>query len=351
MTLAICMIARNEEKTIKRAIESVRGFYDQLVVIDTGSTDQTVEVARSCGAKVEQFPWGDDFSVARNHAFQYSYCDWTMALDCDEYLVGDIPALKNELDRILTDLAVSVIVVNIAYKGNTLKFKSARICRTNRAQWQGAIHESLEPLSGKVVQMDLTIVHDKGIKFENGSERNIRICERELQLATGREKERYTFYLGREYKETGRYEDAIKVFESYVKIGTWKEELHRAYCDLAECYYLTKQFEKAHNACEMALKINENIPDPYYIEALISYDMKLWGQVISWCMKALELKKPEFVLFDVTSRSTYDLWDLLAVAHWYGGDRSIGKSFAEMCAEADPTNQRFKDNLELFKSL
>jgi hypothetical protein len=90
--LSVCIIARNEEKSLPRAIASVRGLADEIVVADTGSTDRTVEVAKSLGAVVCHFPWCDDFSAARNFAVDHARGDWIFWLDADEELLPESAA-------------------------------------------------------------------------------------------------------------------------------------------------------------------------------------------------------------------------------------------------------------------
>jgi glycosyltransferase involved in cell wall biosynthesis len=85
-TIALVMIVKNESATLRRCLDSVRPWVDDLVVIDTGSTDDTVEIATDAGARVEHFTWIDDFSVARNHALRLANADWNVILDADESL-------------------------------------------------------------------------------------------------------------------------------------------------------------------------------------------------------------------------------------------------------------------------
>lgn len=84
--LSVCLIARNEERFLGRCLESVRGVADQIVVLDTGSTDRTLEIARAAGAEVYEAPWQDDFSLARNAALEKVRGDWVLVLDADEEL-------------------------------------------------------------------------------------------------------------------------------------------------------------------------------------------------------------------------------------------------------------------------
>jgi glycosyltransferase involved in cell wall biosynthesis len=90
MKLSLCMIVRDEEATLPACLNSVQGLVDEMVVVDTGSTDRTLAIAKSYGAKVYQFTWCDDFAAARNHSLQYAQGDWVLILDADEILQPEI---------------------------------------------------------------------------------------------------------------------------------------------------------------------------------------------------------------------------------------------------------------------
>lgn len=98
MTLSLCIIARNEEANLGRAIRSFSGLADEVVVLDTGSTDGTVALAESLGARVVEWAWRDDFGAARNEAFSHAQCEWIFLLDADEELLpGHLEDLKSTL--------------------------------------------------------------------------------------------------------------------------------------------------------------------------------------------------------------------------------------------------------------
>ncbi|HEY2083203.1 MAG TPA: glycosyltransferase family 2 protein [Verrucomicrobiae bacterium] len=98
--LSVCFIARNEEKNLPRALASVRGVADEIIVADTGSTDRTVEIAKESGAVVCHFPWCDDFSAARNHSISHARGDWILWMDADEELLPESAAeLRACLER------------------------------------------------------------------------------------------------------------------------------------------------------------------------------------------------------------------------------------------------------------
>ena len=92
-TIALVMIARNEARCIARSLASVRPWVDEMIVLDTGSSDDTVQIALAAGAKVHHFNWVDDFAAARNAALTLATSDWCLVLDADEWLTDGGPAL------------------------------------------------------------------------------------------------------------------------------------------------------------------------------------------------------------------------------------------------------------------
>ena len=84
--ITVCLIVKNEEQFLAQCLKSVRGFAAQIVVVDTGSTDRTVEIAREFGAEIYSFAWCDDFAAARNAALEHATGDWILMLDADEEL-------------------------------------------------------------------------------------------------------------------------------------------------------------------------------------------------------------------------------------------------------------------------
>lgn len=98
MSVSLCMIVRDEEATLADCLESARSVVDEMVVLDTGSRDRTVEIAQAARAKVYSFEWKDDFAAARNAALQHVQTDWVLVLDADEVLLsGVVPALQTAM--------------------------------------------------------------------------------------------------------------------------------------------------------------------------------------------------------------------------------------------------------------
>jgi tetratricopeptide (TPR) repeat protein len=100
MKLSLCAIVQNEETALPRCLESVRDWVEEMVILDTGSTDKTRQVARELGATVYEFPWCDDFAAARNAALEYARGEWILVLDADEVLTpAIIPHLQDAIAR------------------------------------------------------------------------------------------------------------------------------------------------------------------------------------------------------------------------------------------------------------
>jgi glycosyltransferase involved in cell wall biosynthesis len=108
MKLSLCAIAKNESISLPNCLKSVQNVVDEIIVLDTGSTDKTPEIAQEFGAKVYHFQWCNDFSAARNEALKYVQGDWVLVLDADEVLKSEIvPQLKQVIQQ------PNLLVVNL----------------------------------------------------------------------------------------------------------------------------------------------------------------------------------------------------------------------------------------------
>ncbi|MDP8962668.1 MAG: tetratricopeptide repeat protein [Cyanobacteriota bacterium] len=109
MDLSLCMIVKNEQASLPQSLSSVKAIVDEMVVLDTGSTDQTVEIAKGFGAKVHHFEWSNDFSAARNEALNYVQGKWVLVLDADEVLTAEIVPEMKEAIKSARHLAINLI--------------------------------------------------------------------------------------------------------------------------------------------------------------------------------------------------------------------------------------------------
>ncbi|MBD1918499.1 MULTISPECIES: tetratricopeptide repeat protein [Cyanophyceae] len=114
--ISLCMIVKDEATTLARTLESVQGVVGEIVVVDTGSVDDTVAIAQSHGAKVHSFDWGNDFAAARNESLRHATGDWVLVLDADEVLLSETAQVLKQLDQgqPLGDIAAEdVLAVNL----------------------------------------------------------------------------------------------------------------------------------------------------------------------------------------------------------------------------------------------
>jgi tetratricopeptide (TPR) repeat protein len=107
--LSLCMIVKNEAENLPNCLESVRSLVDEIVILDTGSTDDTIAVAEMFGAKIHRLEWPNDFAIARNHVLQYVTGDWVLVLDADETLRPEIISILKQAIAQETYLVVNLI--------------------------------------------------------------------------------------------------------------------------------------------------------------------------------------------------------------------------------------------------
>ena len=188
-TVSLCVIARDEEATIGMAIKSVLALVDEVIVVDTGSRDNTRIIAEGYGARVVDVPWEDDFSAVRNTALNEATCDWVLFLDADEYLQ---PVRPVEFQRLLHDPGVagyrlrmiSANVAEVESEENRVRlFRNAAEVR-----YQYPINERIMPALAEwalarelhVMEADLAIMHEPSDNEGRARkrERNLRILRK-----------------------------------------------------------------------------------------------------------------------------------------------------------------------------
>ena len=100
-TISLCMIVKDEEKFLPTCLESVKGYVDEIIIVDTGSTDRTIEIARRYNAKIYCHAWENSFSKARNYSLKYATGDWILILDADEEIERkDAYKLRNVIKKL-----------------------------------------------------------------------------------------------------------------------------------------------------------------------------------------------------------------------------------------------------------
>jgi tetratricopeptide (TPR) repeat protein len=226
-TISLCVIARDEEQLLPGLLASVEGVVDEVIVVDTGSCDRTVELARAQGAKVVSFEWINDFAAARNEALSHATCDYVLVLDADERLAeGDGDILKKIVEAGDADLVLLAL-----YNSNCLDASQDEILhgtarmgepillprlvrRTENLRWAGAVHETIavELLDGMRVTAcsDVRILHFGDVpeirEAKKKDDRNLALLEERCQVEPGNPV--MAAHLARDYIRRDRLEDA-----------------------------------------------------------------------------------------------------------------------------------------------
>ena len=246
-TISLCMIVKNEEEVLARCLHSARGLWDELIIIDTGSTDRTREIAAQFTQHVYDFAWIDHFSAARNFAFSKGTCDYLMWLDADDIILPDDHAAFLQLKQTL-DPAVDTVMMkyNIAFDEQgkpTFSYYRERLLRRDpRAKWEGAIHEVITPF-GMIIHSPVAITHRR--KEKSDPNRNLRLFEN--LLARGETlNPREQFYYARELFYHARYDDAVRAFTQFLDGGKgWVENNIEACRVMAQCLQALNEPEHA----------------------------------------------------------------------------------------------------------
>lgn len=266
MTISLCMIVKNEEEVLENCLESIVGIVDEIIIVDTGSTDGTIDIAKKYTDSLYHFEWIDDFSAARNYAFSLATKEYILWLDADDVLlVEDYEKLKEVKQSLSVDVDVVSMYYHIAFDeaGNpTFKYRRNRLVKRERDfKWHGVVHEYLA-VSGKCIDADIAITHEKSKKaiVTGDNQRNLKIYEKKLQRGeafTARD----MFYFANELKDHRYFERAIRYYRKFLKTEAgWIEDIIRAYINMAACYKEKADIKKELEALMMS--IVHDVPRP-----------------------------------------------------------------------------------------
>lgn len=223
-----CMIVKNEEATIERALSWGKDVVSEQIVVDTGSTDRTVELAERMGAEVYHFQWIDDFAAAKNFAISKAKYEWIAFLDADEYFTPEEARFLLQAVGQLDPLGKESILtawVNLENDGSVGTVGTQRRIFKNipTLRYKGRIHESIHTLDGhKVPTVDMTkelsIYHTGYGAAENSkkSGRNLKLIQLELQDHP----DNYEMwgFMGQEYVSQENWAEAETAFRKAVAL-------------------------------------------------------------------------------------------------------------------------------------
>src|SRR3990167_4578131 len=266
MTIGAVIICKNEEALMRRCLDSLRGI-DEIYISDTGSTDNTVKIAREYTKNVfDDFTWDDNFAKARNHVKKKAKTDWLLSIDMDEIL-HDVSKVR-EAVALAEQKGVLAVDCALVAEDNGQRNTYPRLFKNSpQVNWVGAIHNHLSVLGEKIGNVRITYGYSPA--HLNDPNRAFRILKKEVE--TRPDAIREMFYLGREYWYKKDYENCVKTLGGYVQKSRFLAEKAEAFFIMAQAYFNMGMGDDARDACAQVMIIN-----PTFKEAVL-YMAKLAG--------------------------------------------------------------------------
>ena len=236
ITISLCMIAKNEEEVLARCLDSVKDVVDEIILVDTGSTDGTKSIARRYTAKVYDFEWIDDFSAARNAAFEKATMDYQMWLDADDVLPEEeakkLLSLKETLNPAF-DMVAMKYITHFDENGVPIHASTReRLMKREKGfRFTDPIHEFVG-LVPNTFYSDI-VIHHRKVHKEGRADRNVRVYDA-MEARRADFTPRQQYYYARELKDHAQWAKSSYYFEKFLDGGKgWSED------NIATCHALS----------------------------------------------------------------------------------------------------------------
>lgn len=343
ITISLCMIVKNEEEVLHRCLSSVKGVVDEIIIVDTGSTDRTKDIAKDFTDKIYDFEWNDDFSAARNYSFRHATKDYILWMDADDVLFEeDREKLKKLKEELAPEIDVVSMLYHIAfdeYDNPTFSYRRNRMVkRSKNFKWKGAVHEYLE-VGGRVLETDIAFRHRKKDKKTTApSDRNLKIYEK--RLANG---ETFTprdlFYYSNELKDHGQYEKAIEYYQRFLNTERgWIEDKIQACINMAACYRQMGNIEKEIDALINSIKFDVPRPEVSCRIGDLYRERKLYYKAILWYQLAIQVDMSHVHGFRQEAYATWYPCLHLCVCYWHVGEKELAIEYNRKAKQYRPND-------------
>jgi glycosyltransferase involved in cell wall biosynthesis len=275
VSFSIFSVVKNEEKLIEGSLKSMVGA-DEIVIIDTGSTDRTIEIAKKYTDKIyTDYKWNDNFAEAKNYALSKCSGDWIMGLDADCRLEeGAIPKIREAIAKTDKDiLDIRIVADKIENRDKSFHWLPKIFKKSSEIEYVGSVHEYPARKDRKTStseRLDVAIVYLYSENHFKDPDRNLRILLKEVEKYP--QDPRWKFYLGREYWEREKYIEAIWWMKEYLKISHYVAEMAEAYLVLAKCYWQIQMGEDARMMCSHAIRFNPDFEEALRLMAEMHYE-------------------------------------------------------------------------------
>ncbi len=359
-TFSLCMIVKNEAAVLGRCLDSAgTALFDEIIIADTGSDDQTKAVAAAYTNKIYDFIWKDDFAEARNFAFSKATCDYIMWLDADdviapkdlEQLLDFKASMPPENDPHAPD--VVMMKYDTAFDENDhvtfTYYRERLIRRRGHFLWEGAVHEVITP-RGRIAFLPAAVQHRKIIS--GNTMRNLRIYE-SMQKNGGILSPRHQFYYARELYSHQFYARALRQFKYFLTLKDgWSENKIDA-CRLAsDCCLHLSQKEEALTLLFQAMRYGVPGAELCCDLGRWFYSENLLHQAVYWYEQALACPRSDtvgkFISEDCYGYIPY-MW--LCVCYDALGDHQKAFSCNEAAGKIKPYSAAYLWNKKYFDSV
>ncbi|QIB69610.1 glycosyltransferase [Aminipila butyrica] len=352
--ISVYAISKNEEDFVDRWMDAVSEA-DEVIVLDTGSTDNTVEKLRSRGAKVYEekiAPWR--FDVARNRAMEKvaSDADICVSNDIDEvFESGWRKKLEDAWKREHTRAKYMFVWSHNEDNSINKQFPMEKIHRRHGFKWIHPVHEILQ-YSGLDKEASVwvpgLILHHYP---DNTKPRSQYLPLLELSVEEDPTNDRATFWLGREYMYYKKYRESIETLKKHLLLpsATWKEERSASMRFIARCYDELKVETEAISWLFRSIAECPDIREPYLALARLGYKQQNWPLVYAMVQRALAITNSTGSYLTEPESWGYSLYDLGAISTYHLGLLADSKRYAAKALSLSPHDERLKNNLALIE--
>ncbi|MDO7907630.1 glycosyltransferase family 2 protein [Paenibacillus sp. JX-17] len=295
ITISLCMIVKNEENVLRRCMDSVHDLVDEIIIVDTGSSDRTKEIAAEYTSRIFDLEWTDDFAAARNYAFEQAAMQYIMWLDADDVLHEQDRIKFAQLKQTLSwEPDAMMCNYHLAFDEHGNAAATSRryrlVKRSQGYRWRNPVHEYLDITGGKVLQTDIAVSH---YREGDHTARNISILQKWMENG-GKLEGRMLFFYANELLDQRQYREAAECYEDYFRESVaYREDRIAACSKLAECYHHLGQKEKKLDRLIKSFHYDVPHADICCSIAGCFEEREEWALAIYWYERALESRLPE----------------------------------------------------------